>query len=68
MNNEETAAHLRKWVKTIHGLFAWPTDECGYDQHIKFVNHRNKNWAGNPMTWNKFVMDYADALESAPED
>jgi len=61
MNNKETAAHLREWVKTIYDIFEWPTGGCGYKQHMKFVEHRNKNWAGGD--WNEFVLDYADILE-----
>lgn len=60
MNNTETKDHLFKWVKEQHGVFAWPTDVCGYDQHIKFVQHRNKNWKGDD--WHQFVLDYANSL------
>ena len=64
MNNKETAPYLRKWVKTAHGHFAWPTDGCGYDQHIKFVCHRNENW-DETISWEQFVLDYADSLDDA---
>jgi hypothetical protein len=64
MNNAETKAHLLEWVKKRHGAFAWPTDECGYDQHIKFVGHRDKNWTGkNYDEFVQFVIDYANSLE-----
>ncbi len=62
MNDAETAAHLREWVKRkTHDSFAWPTDVCGYEQHIRFVDHRNKNWHGGD--WAQFVLDYAAALD-----
>jgi hypothetical protein len=60
MNNKETKEWLLKWVKEPHGIFSWPTDACGYDQHIKFVDHRNKNWKGGDF--NQFVIDYANSL------
>lgn len=63
MNNQETAAWLREWVREGHLTFSWPTDGCGYEQHIKFVNHRNANWHGAKQNFNQFVLDYADRLE-----
>ena len=64
MTNKETVEHLRKWVKKGHGAFAWPTDACGYDQHIKFVKHRNENWFGETVKdFELFVLNYADTLE-----
>lgn len=69
MTNKETAQHLREWVKTNHGNFAWPTDACGYDQHIKFAEYRNKNWNGSTREeFNKFVLDYADTLDGYKGD
>ncbi len=65
MNNIETAEHILKWCETPykHGIFAWPTDACGYDQHIKFVNHRNSNWEGGSFEeWVEFVRAYARSL------
>ena len=59
-NMKETKEHLLEWVKNAHGVFAWPTDACGYDQHIKFVKHRNKSWVGGDFK--KFVSDYANSL------
>jgi len=69
MTNAEAKAHLLKWVK--QDLFAWPTDGCGYDQHIRFVNHRNENWADyyervggdEDETFRQFVVDYANSLK-----
>lgn len=64
MTDAETAAHLREWANGggSHSLFAWPTDGCGYDQHIRFVEHRNQNWKGGDF--NQFVRDYADSLSA----
>lgn len=63
MTDEETAAHLRAWcAEPKHATFAWPTDACGYDQHIRFVKHRNANWAGEQKDFNAFVLAYADTL------
>lgn len=41
MTNKQVVKHLRNYVKTTRGIFSWPTDVCGYDQHIKFVKYRN---------------------------
>ena len=62
MTNEETQKYLLEWIKKRHGTFAWPTDGCGYEQHIKFVNHRNKNWRWEDKDFNQFVKDYANSL------
>ena len=51
MTNKETKEYLLNWVKTSHGIFAWPTDGCGYDQHIKHGGD-----------FNQFVIDYANSL------
>ncbi len=67
MTNKETAQHIREWVNSPYNArpFSWPTDGCGYKQHIRFVEHRNKNWHGDGMDeFNRFVLDYADAIES----
>ena len=61
MSNKETAEHMREWIKTSKGIFSWPTDACGYYQHMKFVKYRNDNWEGGDF--NKFILDYADLLE-----
>lgn len=64
MNNKETAEHLRRYIQSSHGTFSWPTDACGYDQHIAFVRHRNKHWlGGTEEEWNDFVLAYANSLE-----
>ncbi len=67
MNDQETAAHLREWVKIGKGgPFAWPTDSCGYEQHIKFVDYRNKYWTQERRlkeSFFDFVLEYADKLE-----
>lgn len=67
MTNAETAAHLREYVKSAHDIFSWPTDACGYDQHIRFVRHRNANWRGDSTNaaWIAFVLAYAETLEAA---
>ena len=65
MTDAETVAHLRNWANGggNHGLYTWPTDACGYDQHIRFVKHRNENWhGGNQAEFNDFVRNYADTL------
>lgn len=64
MTNAQTKEHLLKWCDnppTSH--FAWPTDACGYDQHIKFVEHRNKNWNEDYQgDFIQFVREYARSL------
>lgn len=69
MTNTETAAYLRKWVKEGgqfgHSVWNWPTDGCGYDQHIRFVRHRNEHWQGGEF--DQFVLDYADMIEKETE-
>ena len=63
MTDAETAAHLREWVKQLHGLFSWPTDACGYNQHVRFAEYRNQNWHGEgEQEFNQFILDYADSL------
>lgn len=61
MNNVETKAHLLKWCEKPNlRPFAWPTDGCGYAQHIKFVKHRNQSWnGGSPRDFVEFVKQYA---------
>lgn len=64
MNDKETAAHLRKWANENRVLpFGWPTDACGYEQHIRFVQHRNENWKGEQKDFPAFVLAYADYLD-----
>lgn len=67
MTNAETAEWLRKWcAESSHRPFNWPTDACGYDQHIKFVKHKNEKWTpeqAEKQTFNEFVLEYAASLE-----
>ena len=64
MTNKETAEHMRNFITRNHGPFAWPTDACGYDQHIKFVKYRNEFWnTSYSGDWKQFVNEYADKLE-----
>lgn len=64
MDNKKAAAHIRKEIDKNRNIFSWVTDGCGYDQHIRFVNHRNENWLGGTREeWRAFVLDYADMLE-----
>lgn len=63
MNNEETKEYLLEWCKSEHGIWEWPTDACGYDQHIKFVEYRNENWKGGTYKdFLNFVKRYAEKL------
>ena len=64
MSNQETKDHLLKWCENPNFLpFSWPTDICGYEQHIKFVTHRNKNWeGGTTKEFIEFVREYANSL------
>ena len=74
MTDTETIAHLRQWVCNPPGSpFGWPTDACGYEQHIRFVTYRNKalreSSPENLKAWYSvndyahFVLGYADKLE-----
>lgn len=67
MTNLEVAEHLRKWCEAPPtSPFSWPTDACGYDQHIKFVEHRNAHWTGRTTEeFVQFVLAYAAQLEGA---
>jgi hypothetical protein len=65
MTDKETAVHLREYVKKIHGDFSWPTDACGYNQHMRFVTHRNNNWKnGSREEFNQFILEYANSLDN----
>lgn len=66
MNNKETKKAIIAWTKRENGVLSWPTDGCGYDQHIKFVHHRNRNWNGGDF--NQFVIDYANSLVEEKEE
>ena len=64
MTNVETAAHLRRYVTKVHGVWSWPTDGCGYDQHVQFVAHRNRHWHGGTIeAMQQFILEYAESLE-----
>lgn len=73
MTDKETAAWIRQWVQNApHDIFSWPTDECGYEQHIRFVGWRNEQWQpwceyqevpGHLADFDAFVLEYADRLE-----
>lgn len=73
MSNRDTARYLRKWVAedriSGHGVFAWPTDGCGYDQHIRFVKHRNANRYkhSDQESYREFVLAWADHIENLPD-
>lgn len=61
ITNKETKKYLLEWIKKKDkGIWEWPTDGCGYEQHIKFVEYRNKNWIGGDF--DRFVIDYANSL------
>jgi hypothetical protein len=61
MNDKETAEHLRKWcAEPVRHAFSWPTDGCGYEQHMRFVAHRSRHWVGGDFT--AFVLAYAESL------
>jgi hypothetical protein len=61
MTDKETSHHIRNWLMTDQSGSSWPTDGCGYNQHMKFVEYKNKNYkSGN---FNEFVLEYAKMLE-----
>jgi len=66
MTDSQVAGHIREWVRSRNGFggFSWPTDGCGYAQHMKFVEHRNRNFTSDyPHDFRQFCLDYADSLE-----
>ena len=64
MTNKEVAEHIRNYYETTHSHWSWPTDGCGYEQHIKFVKHRNKNWKGKTQKeFKEFALAYANDIE-----
>ena len=72
MNDAETAIHLRAWADADdeyyhqHSPFAWPTDACGYTQHVRFVKYRNTQWSSaseSGISFSDFIRGYADKLE-----
>lgn len=68
MSDAETAAHLREWVRrdrmAKHGPFGWPTDGCGYDQHMRFVKLRNQHYdeLATREDYYALVLRHADQL------
>lgn len=64
LTNKETAEAIRKWCAEPRSHWSWPTDGCGYDQHVRFVMHRNRNWNGGTLEeYRAFALAYADELE-----
>ena len=70
MTNEETAEKIRAWCRKGRGHFSWPTDGCGYKQHIRFVRYKAKHW----NLWldlggdaNGFVYNWRDIYELLKE-
>lgn len=63
VNDKDTANMIITWCNSVHGPFSWPTDGCGYTQHIKFVKHRNANYNGTTEAeFKQFALDYANTL------
>lgn len=67
VTDAEASAHILRWLADVeHGTWSWPTDGCGYEQHMRFVRHRNDNWnGGGPEEWAAFVRAYAENLSTA---
>lgn len=69
MTDTETVAHLRRWLtEGRRSIWGWPTDPCGYSQHIRFVHWRNDYWDTYEGTFDDFVQEYADKLEAEARD
>ena len=67
MTNTQTAKTIRDWCNApSRDFWSWPTDPCGYDQHMKFVAHRNKNWTGEGDL-RDFCLNYIKILEAEDE-
>jgi hypothetical protein len=66
MTDQETAAHIRDYfTRPRISAFSWCTDGCGYEQHIRFVEHRNRNWkGGTDEDFKAFALAYADSLDA----
>lgn len=63
LTDEQTREHILRWLAEPSGLWSWPTDGCGYNQHMRFVRHRNEKWVGGvPQQWIDFVTEYAESL------
>lgn len=67
MTDTEVVAHLRQYVTETHSHWSWPTDACGYKQHMRFVKYRNDNLLrlGRGQTSvTDLALEYASKLES----
>lgn len=57
-------AWLRRWPEESkqHGHFGWPTDTCGYEQHLRFLRWYRLEGIeiGEPLN---ACLIYADKLE-----
>ena len=62
MTDAETAATIREWCASTRSHWSWPTDVCGYTQHIRFVRHRNEHFKPGD-DFKTFALAYADSLE-----
>lgn len=70
MTNKEATIKIREWLSKPQSKnhFSWPTDACSYEQHIKFVTHRNLFWnGGSTEEFMKFVKGYTNQLEEEVE-
>jgi hypothetical protein len=61
MSDAETAAWIRTWCAAPRGLYSWPTDPCGYEQHIKFVQRWNAHQRQGDLR--AFALAYAEELD-----
>ncbi len=68
MTNQETAQHFREYAQSsLNARWSWPTEGCGYRQHMKFMEYRNRNWqGGSKEELKQFLFGYADYLEHTP--
>ena len=66
LTDHEVVEHIRAFFKGSHSPWSWCTDGCGYNQHIKFVEYRNKYWGKGHKKYKdfkQFALEYADKLE-----
>ncbi len=62
MTDEETKTYLLQWCDDPNfAPLEHPTDGCGYDQHMKFVEFKNKHWDVSE-DFVEFVRRYANTL------